>query len=87
MHLELFARAKQRKELLKSMADRMEECPACHRKLTEHDRLDWRILDPRLNPFTIGECHYFAFGASIATWILGVVFVVLLLAGKLSIRA
>lgn len=38
------------------------ECPACHKELTEKDKLDWRVLDSRYNTFSIGEWHYFISG-------------------------
>lgn len=42
-------------------------CPVCDRELGEEDTVDWRILDPRHNKLSIGEFHYMALGAMLAT--------------------
>ncbi len=59
-------------------------CPACHKELTEEDTLDWRVLSPEYNRFTIGEWHYATAGAALTAWIIGIFFTVLVLLGRIQ---
>ena len=66
-----------------SRTKKKEETP---REITEEDKLDWRALHPRHNPFKVIEWHYLSLGYMIACiqWLIIIIW--LLLTGHLIVK-
>lgn len=53
------------------------------KEVTEEDKVDWRLIHPRYNPFRVTEMHYFLWGFLLSNIIWTFIFVFLLVTKRI----